>query len=109
MKSNEDMIKRCQEVYLEFGHASGMYCDWDNTKAVFLSNSPLPPFLETKGWMWENDRNASKYLGFYMSDQISPQLTATQVMSKLEKRLDRATWRNPSSLAARIIITNHLY
>lgn len=38
--------------------------------------------------------------------RISQQLTATQVMNELEKRLDRAR-KIQSSLAAKIIIINH--
>lgn len=70
------MIKRCWIIFLEFDQALGLCYNWDATKEVFIATSTLSIHhfwhitWENIGWEWENDGNASKYLGlcFNMSN-----------------------------------------
>ncbi|CAM6105223.1 unnamed protein product [Calypogeia fissa] len=51
-------ILKCMEIFETFGKASGLYCRWKGTKAVFLSARPVPAELLALGWEREDDDKA---------------------------------------------------
>lgn len=106
IEADEDMLSHCTQLFETFGRASGLYCDWNKTQAVYLSDTRMPIFLQLCNWQWETNLTASKYLGIHMASQIAPALTTQCLLNSLEKRLERAS-KDPASLYARVVIANH--
>jgi hypothetical protein len=100
-------IERIQQIFQIFGRASGLYVDWSKTKAAYLSENIIPRRLLALGWTWENDSNATKLLGFPVAQSISTPRMLKMVNAKLDAGLQKSR-RNPTSLVARKIISNHM-
>lgn len=107
MKASKENVLRSRTIFDTFGAASGLYCDWSKTKAVYLAPGPIQHFLADLNWTWESQETASKYLGIFMGNQISRVLANKHLLDKLNLRLDRLS-KDISSLSARVVIANHL-
>lgn len=107
MKASKENVLCSKSLFDTFEVASGLYCDWSKTKAIYLVSSPIQKKLSDLNWTWESQEMASKYLGIFMGNQISKVLANKHLLDKLNLRLDRLS-KDISSLATRVVIANHL-
>lgn len=101
-------ILQMQEIFYAFGRVSGLKCDWEKSPTTFISNSvTLPPEIAALPWKWENNLNASKLLDYHIGEEISPELTKTQLKTALNLKLKKVS-SFPGTLMARVLYINHM-
>jgi hypothetical protein len=95
------------QTFETFGKASGLYVSWPKTKAVHISEDPIPQYLLDMRWTWEDSSSATKLLGYPMANGISTEQLSLLIHKKLDKRPTEAR-ENPHNLEARVVLSNHL-
>lgn len=57
-------VLECHPILKIFGAVSGLHCIWEKTKAVFIPGGLPRAIFWLLPWHWEEDSNATRYLGF---------------------------------------------
>lgn len=107
IEDREDDLIFCQQLFNNFGDYSGLYYDWERTKATFLLNDNIPYRLLDLGWTWEDELTATKPFGIHMGHNIVPGLMVEQLRTCLEHGLQHVGM-NPLSLIGRVTAINTL-
>lgn len=100
-------ILECQRILTMFGAVSGLLIIWEKTIAAFIPGGPPPAQFWLLPWQWEENSNATKYLGYPLASSFSQNLMCTQLQDKIAAKLEKVKKRH-LTLAGRVLVANSL-
>lgn len=100
-------ITRCRILLQTFGAVSGLQFLWEQSVAVYIPEGPIPLEFRPLPWKWEDSTNASPLLGLPVAAGFSVPLMESQVMGKIDARIDSLRGKH-LALAARVTVANGL-
>lgn len=93
------------EIFRCMGNASGLYIKETKVKAIFISHHPMLEDINALAFPWETKANLSKFLGFFIGEDIFSNRMVQHLAENLEKILEKARL-SPHSLVVRVKVAN---
>lgn len=100
-------ILECQRVLRIFGAVSGLLVVWEKTVVAFIPGGPPPAQFWLLPWQWEENSNATNYLGYPLASSFSQGQMRTQIHGKVSVRLEKVKKRH-LTLAGRVLVANSI-
>lgn len=100
-------VLECQRILKLFGSVFGLHCIWEKTKATFIPGGPPPALFWLLPWLWEEDVNATRYLGFPVANRFFPEILKLQIQASITSSINKLKLRH-LTLAGRVLVANSL-
>lgn len=94
IKAKLEFVEATFRIFHAMGKASGLFVKEIGVKVVLISDQAMPEELEGLDWNWENEKNTTKLLGFFIGDSTSLDTMVPHLARTLEHRL-QLTRLNP--------------
>jgi hypothetical protein len=91
IRASADNARECQKIFDQFGTASGLKVNWNETAAVLISPNPRPQELDCFSWKLEQQGQYSKLLGFFFGENgIDSRMVLKRMKETLANQLRKA-------------------
>ncbi|KAL3676801.1 hypothetical protein R1sor_026749 [Riccia sorocarpa] len=80
-------LLNAKQVLHSFGTVSGLTVQWDKSRARWISTAnPRPPWLLELDWVWADENQPDKMLGFHFTNGLNEEAIFSAVFSKIEAK-----------------------
>jgi hypothetical protein len=106
-EAEKDSALECEQIFNQFGTASGLKVNWSKTAAVLIRAEQIQEDFSQFQWKWENTGDYSKLLGFPFGEGISDEMVLKQMQHKIAEQiqLDKTI---PYERLERVVVVNEL-